>query len=240
MNDRKESITDVRKIDFGAQLKKRFDAITPERKSEIAEINRRADLMELNKKKDAALAWTKKIDIRYRSVSFDNYKITHEDQQTAVGNLRKIAEDELPTQNVLLLGSTGTGKTHLAASLLHVVCRRFVRCDFLTGRMFVNELTNAARFQTEDTADSVIAGYARPQVLLLDDPAPATGLTGAQSWDLQELFDRRLNKCTVVTMNADTKERAADMLGAQVFSRLCDNALIIGCFWNDNRMTNGN
>ena len=46
-------------------------------------------------------------------------------------------------ENIFFLGPTGTGKTHLAKAICHMVCRKYLTVRFFPFYQFFNELGKA-------------------------------------------------------------------------------------------------
>jgi len=101
-------------------------------------------------------------------------------------------------QNVIIMGPTGTGKTHLAHALGHVACckgssTRFIR----TNAMFRELLISRADLSWS----KVFASYVKPKVLILDDFA-IKSMTPDQAEDIYELIaERMINTSFIITSN---------------------------------------
>ena len=69
-------------------------------------------------------------------------------------------------QPVVLLGDSGTGKSHLLIGLGMAACQRGLRVRYTTAAALVNELAEAA---DERTLSRVVARYGRLDLLCLDE-----------------------------------------------------------------------
>lgn len=69
-------------------------------------------------------------------------------------------------ENVILVGSNGTGKTHLAISLGVCACRQGRRVRFVTAPALVNELMEARQ---EYRLSRLEAHYQRVEILIVDE-----------------------------------------------------------------------
>jgi DNA replication protein DnaC len=67
---------------------------------------------------------------------------------------------------VVLLGDSGTGKTHLLIGLGLAACEQGRRVRYVTTAALVNELAEAA---TQRQLSRVVGRYGRPDLLLLDE-----------------------------------------------------------------------
>jgi len=82
--------------------------------------------------------------------------------------LHQLASGEYINQkrNVIFLGKSGTGKTHLATGLGVEACRQGITTRFVTGCGLANELLEARQ---EHTLGRLIQRYARYGLLVLDE-----------------------------------------------------------------------
>ena len=133
--------------------------------------------------------------------------------------------------NLLLGGTVGTGKTHLAVGVLRAANRMhgarvgvLIAADWFTTfrEMFAN------RLQTTDAALMHMA--TEPDLLLLEDPAPERQENSG--WAVETLYrvlDRRyrLLKPTIVTANIASQAKGAEALGHRNYDRLRDGAVTV-------------
>lgn len=105
--------------------------------------------------------------------------------------------------NVVFLGPSGVGKTHLANALGHLACLRGIRVRFVLAADLVNDLVAAA---ARNTLHKRLATWAAPELLLIDE-------LGYLSFDargadlLYQIFNRRYQRAsTIVTTNLPFKE----------------------------------
>lgn len=121
------------------------------------------------------------------------------------GRLRMLAEGEFVKagEPVLLLGGTGTGKTHLAVALGHAICSKGHSVKFVTAAALVNELVEA---QESRILSRVVGRYARLDLLVLDELGylPLSAL-GSQLL-FQVIAERGERKSTVITTNLPFSE----------------------------------
>ncbi len=66
----------------------------------------------------------------------------------------------------VLIGGTGTGKTHLLTALGYVACEKGIRVKFTRVIDMINVLTTA---QINGTLERRLRAYIRPDLLLLDE-----------------------------------------------------------------------
>ena len=126
---------------------------------------------------------------------------------------------------VLICGPTGVGKSHLAQALGHEACRRGFDVLFTTASRMLAHLNGG---RADGTYEKRLAGYVRPDLLILDDfglkalPAPGPD-------DLYEVINERYEKRSlIVTSNRAFSEWpdlfANPLLASAALDRLAHNA----------------
>jgi DNA replication protein DnaC len=105
--------------------------------------------------------------------------------------------------NVVFLGPSGVGKTHLANAIGHLACLRGKRVRFILAADLVNDLVAAA---ARNTLHKRLALWSAPELLLIDE-------LGYLSFDargadlLYQVFNRRYQRSsTIVTTNLPFKD----------------------------------
>ena len=105
--------------------------------------------------------------------------------------------------NVVFLGPSGVGKTHLANAIGLLACQRGYRVRFVLAADLVNDLVAAA---ARNTLNKRLATWAAPELLLVDE-------LGYLSFDargadlLYQVFNKRYQRAsTVVTTNLPFKD----------------------------------
>ena len=106
-------------------------------------------------------------------------------------------------ENVLALGNSGTGKTHLALALGLAACQKGARVRFTTAAALVNELLEA---RDDKHLLRVQKQFAKQDLLIVDELGYVPlSKTGAEL--LFELFSRRYEQAsTLVTSNLPFNE----------------------------------
>ena len=109
----------------------------------------------------------------------------------------------LRRENILLLGNSGTGKTHLALALGLAACQRGHRVRFITAAALVHELLEARDEKKLLHFQKQLASY---ELLIVDELGfVPLSKTGAEL--LFEVFSRRYERsATLVTSNLPFNE----------------------------------
>lgn len=156
-----------------------------------------------------------------------------------VRQIRELSTGEYIRQshNVIFLGKSGTGKTHLATSLGIEACKQGFRTRFVTGCGLVNELVEA---QEERNLSRLLKRYAGYDLLILDELGyvPFSKL-GAELL-FQVLAERHERRSVIVTTNlgfADWTQIFGEAnLTAALLDRLTHRASILTCSWSSYRL----
>jgi len=155
-----------------------------------AEVSERAERRERRRLIEARFPLMKRLeDFRFE----DNPKIPQATIAT-LANGAWIADRE----SVILLGDSGTGKTHLAISLAVLACQQGRRVRFITLAALANELQAA---ETRRELGRVIARYARTELVVLDELGYLALPEGAAELVFQVISERNERASLIVTTN---------------------------------------
>ena len=69
-------------------------------------------------------------------------------------------------QGLILAGSSGTGKSHIAKALLLIGCQKLYMCRYTTAAFMLADLMASL---ADGTLDHKLKAYTRPQILLIDE-----------------------------------------------------------------------
>lgn len=141
------------------------------------------------------------------------------------------------SRNVIFVGKTGTGKTHLATALGLEACRQGVRTRFATGAGLVNDLIEA---RSERTINRIIQRHSHFGLLILDELGYVPFSREGSQLLFQVLADRYERGSVIITTNlgfADWTQLFGDpTLTAALLDRLTHKAHIILCNWDSYRL----
>jgi DNA replication protein DnaC len=131
-------------------------------------------------------------------------------------------------ESVILIGDSGTGKTHLATALAIAACQQGRRVRFTTLAALANELQEA---ETRRELTRVVARYARTELVVLDELGYLALPEGAAELVFQVLSERHERGSLIVTTNLPfgewTKVFPDARLAKAVVDRLTHRAHII-------------
>jgi DNA replication protein DnaC len=101
-------------------------------------------------------------------------------------------------QNIIIIGTVGLGKTHIAKSYLHQAALAGYSCLFVTAAEITEQLSTAQKNQTLEKA---IKKYIKPQCLLIDELGFIPMSKQACDLFFQVISRRHENSSTVITSN---------------------------------------
>ncbi|MBW2339711.1 MAG: IS21-like element helper ATPase IstB [Deltaproteobacteria bacterium] len=141
------------------------------------------------------------------------------------------------SRNIIFIGKSGTGKTHLATALGMEACSQAVRTRFVTGCGLANELIEA---REEKILGRVINRYAGYGLLIIDELGYVPFSKEGAELLFQVLAERHERKSVIITSNmgfGDWTQIFGDPnITAALLDRVTHKAHIINCTWESYRL----
>lgn len=140
-------------------------------------------------------------------------------------------------QNIIFLGKSGTGKTHLATGLGMEACNNGIRTRFVTGCGLINELIEA---RDDKVLRRVMKKYTSYGLLIIDELGYVPFSKEGAELLFQVLADRHERKSVMITTNKGfgewTEIFGDPTLTAALLDRITHKAYIINCSWESYRL----
>jgi DNA replication protein DnaC len=140
-------------------------------------------------------------------------------------------------RNIIFLGKSGTGKTHLATALGMEACTTGYRTRFVTGCGLANELIEA---RDEKKLSRVIKRYAGYGLLVIDELGYVPFSKEGAELLFQVLAERNEKKSVIITTNMGfgdwTKISGDPNLTGALLDRITHKAHVINCNWDSYRL----
>lgn len=153
----------------------------------------------------------KQLDQRLRRASFESQRTIEDFDFVFNPGIPKAKVIDLATcsfvdrhENVLLIGPTGTGKSHLAQAIGHRACRAGHAVLYIAAQDLLKQL-RAAR--ADSSYDRRLLRFTTPDLLIVDDLG-LRALTGDEPIDLYEIIRQRYERASTIL----TSNRAVDEL----------------------------
>ncbi|MBW2154780.1 MAG: IS21-like element helper ATPase IstB [Deltaproteobacteria bacterium] len=141
------------------------------------------------------------------------------------------------SRNVIFLGKSGTGKTHMATGLGIEACKSGIRTRFVTGCGLANELIEA---RDEKVLGRVIKRYAGYGLLVIDELGYVPFSKEGAQLIFQVLAERHERKSVIITTNmgfGDWTQIFGDAnMTAALLDRVTHKAKVINCIWESYRL----
>jgi DNA replication protein DnaC len=141
------------------------------------------------------------------------------------------------SRNVILMGKSGTGKTHLATGLGMEACSHGIRTRFVTGCALANELIEA---RDEKILARAVKRYAGYGLLIIDELGYVPFSKEGAQLIFQILAERHERKPVMITTNmgfGDWTQIFGDpSMTAALLDRVTHKAHVINCTWESYRL----
>lgn len=182
-----------------------------------------------------------KLPPRYRDVSFETFKAVTLEQQETLRICKSFAEaivsrqktEQAPTMNLIFFGLPGTGKTHLAISILKHVMEQTSRYRTCYAKCFDMSVLLDRAFSSVDqtSAFSKMKRFSECHLLVIDDGIRLT-LPSACELFFHIIDQRYQNSLSTILI---TNETDLTKLDDRVISRLSDRGACIQFLGDDYR-----
>lgn len=176
-------------------------------------------------------------DKKILNASFQNYEATDEETKTNKQKARMIAKRYIDGEvfNTIFSGKVGTGKSHLAYSILTAVNEHIEpkqKCLYVSAYKLLNQLraSYSSREDTENVKENLIQLCSKAYLLVIDDLGAEVGsknnqkVAASDNFDLlNNILERRLNLPTIFTTNL-TSDQIESTYDDRIRSRVLSEA----------------
>lgn len=169
---------------------------------------------------------------RFENATLDNYTITTAEQKKLV-ELLKAGIKEGIKQNILIIGSVGTGKTHLAYGVINALAEkktsssgyRWYSEDKVIYRPIKSIIDNI-KSAWKDPEVSEMNSYCTVPLLIIDEIGVQYG-SESERTELYEVFNRRYeDELPIIAISNHDQNALLRILGQRIYDRLTGGAAV--------------
>lgn len=178
---------------------------------------------------------------RHLESGFKNYIVQNQGQKNAKAQCQSFAKDfnAGDKRNLIMVGRTGTGKTHLSCAIARNVLDQRSYARYTTSEDMANEIANAW-IKADDSEASAVWRFTDYDLLIIDE----YGLHDQHESRLQlvhkVLYSRYDAKKPTVLISNWTEAQLKESLGDRLWSRFQHDGLtVVECNWTDARLGGG-
>jgi DNA replication protein DnaC len=183
------------------------------------------------------------VNDRLKGATFANYQTDNRDLQRAKAICQRYAENFSKDNPVdlLLIGSYGTGKSHLAYSISKKVVEKKMSSIFISVPKLLTKIKSTYNPNSQHVEIDLLNIIEKVDCLVLDDiGSEQTKIpkNGEVPWNVVKLFeiiDSRAGKHTIYTTNYEIDE-LQKALGGRNFSRMMDGVHPVKMYGEDYRL----
>lgn len=170
-----------------------------------------------------------------KTAGFKNYENTNDITKRAKKITWEYAKNfvENPTErhNLLIMGTPGSGKTHLCAAVARYIKENGFIVGFLTTGKLLSKIKSTYKNGSNKSEDEILQDLKKMDLLVIDDVG-SEAIGGNDDWRksmIFEIIDSRSEKPTIYTSNLTDVDLPV-AVGDRVFSRLYKNTKFLDMF----------
>ena len=161
---------------------------------------------------------------RFFKESIDTYKVDDNEKHNALSKTRIFIKEVKYKhfQTLILLGSVGTGKTHLACGIIRE-CGGLYRL----ASAIVEELRRAKSFRNTETEADILYNYGQTNLLVIDEIGRSASTIDEQYMLYQVINERYNRKKPTILISNQTKKDFFQYIGIATTDRLTESAEVV-------------
>lgn len=186
-----------------------------------------------------------KLGKRFRTRTFESFQISNENRKAYEITKQYAEEFEKYKEKgvgLLLTGSYGTGKTHLAAAICHELIRNDYQPIFGTMISLLGNIKSTYNEYAKETEQQILNKYIHCDLLIIDD----LGKERPTDWTLEKLYtviDSRYEACKPVVITTNYADKLVSRLtykdnietAEAIVSRIHEMCVGLMMTWEDYR-----
>lgn len=174
------------------------------------------------------------ISPRFKEKTLDNYETTTKEQRRALSDSRWFIKHFEFATGMIFIGSTGTGKNHLACGIIQEIVRTDKTAILTTTMKMIRAIKDSWTDRDIKEGD-VIALYTQPDLLVIDEIGVQFG-SDTEKLYISEIINDRYEamKPTILLGNVSKKELIKEM-GDRAIDRFRENGKMVIFDWQSHR-----
>lgn len=178
------------------------------------------------------------INVRHFDCSFDNYKAATAEQKKALQQVSDYADSVFngAASCLVLAGSVGTGKTHLACAVANKFIENGRSCVLIKMSELIRSIKDTWRKESDMTETKIIERYSGVRLLIIDEIGIQFG-SDTEKLLISEIIDNRYQSMlpTVMISNLDVAG-IKSCIGDRSYDRLReDGGKVVAFNWESHR-----
>jgi len=172
---------------------------------------------------------------------FKNYErtnnVTANALNTCIDYVKNFKANKRSRHNLVLMGSVGTGKSHLSIAVARTLKELGFSVGFLTTGKLLSLIKENYQKGSMRTENDVLEDIKKLDILVLDDLGAEASSRDEFNWSRTKVFEivnSRIGRPTIYTTNFDDQS-IAGALGERIASRLYKQTKFIDMFTDDYR-----
>jgi len=172
---------------------------------------------------------------RFAGADFGAYAAVTQEQRRVLAVVRRYADGFRDVmahgRNLALLGSPGTGKTHLACAVLRQVISRGATGRYRPAVEAVRDVRQGYDRHSGISVQDALDGLCRVDLLVIDDVGAQAGTANEQTI-LHDIIDGRYReqRPTIIVANL-TEAELPQYIGERAADRIYDGGAVLACSW---------
>lgn len=171
---------------------------------------------------------------RFANCSLDNFATNDEEQTKMIEYLKSCLTNGF-SENIVITGGVGLGKTHLAYSIVNALEKKMTSptgwefytkksVDLVNIKYIIDNIKNLWKDKADGYDKNIVAEFKKIGVLIIDEVGVQYG-TDSERLELFEIFNARYNAMlpTIIISN-HTLEELPRILGLRIIDRLFSGA----------------
>lgn len=175
---------------------------------------------------------------RFKDRTFETFQVAYENQKRALAVCKRYADnfDESYSKgkSLILSGKPGTGKSHLAVSVIQAIYPKY-QGQYLTLMDLIRIVRNTWNRNSEKTEIQVLRELVGIDLLVIDEIGVQYGTDGEQNIIFDVLDGRYREQMPTILLTNQDKEGVSKCIGERVFDRMRESASWVSFDWESYR-----